>query len=116
MKKWFDRNKVLLITFGITTIILITLTYFQLNYILQHLNELEEYAQTGVISKPLSKFGTIGIFNIITFGIWVLMLLIILWKMLFPSKESVKNAFHINDFEFIFGLPSNIRRELKKDE
>lgn len=116
MKKWFDRNKILLLAFIITSIILVIFTYFQLNLILQHLDELEVYAQTGEISEALNKFGTIGIFYVILFGIWAIMLLVILWKILFPSKESAKSAFHVNDLEFIIGLPSNIRRELKKDE
>lgn len=83
---------------------------------MQHLPDLHHYAETGVISEPLNKFGTIGIFNIFIFGIWVILLFVILWKIIFPSTQSVKNAFHVNDFEFIFGLPSNIRRELKKRE
>lgn len=116
MKKWLNQNKTLLIIFGITTIILIALTYFQLNFIIQHLPELQQYAETGEISKPLSKYGTLGIFNIIVFGIWALLMMVILWKAFFPTKESAKNAFHLNDMEFIFGLPSQLRRELKKDE
>ncbi|MFP3721979.1 hypothetical protein SFC57_24050 [Niallia circulans] len=116
MKKWLNRNKTLLIIFSITTIILIVLTYFQLNFIIQHLPELQQYAETGEISQSLSQYGTIGIFNLIVFGIWALLMILVLWKAFFPTKESAKNAFHLNDMEYIFGLPSRLKRELKKDE
>lgn len=116
MKKWFNRNKTLLIIFSITTIILIIFTYFQLNFIIRHLPELQQYAETGEISQPLSKYATLGIFNIVIFGIWALLMMAVLWKIFFPTKESAKNAFHVNDLEYILGLPSQLRRGLKKDE
>ncbi|MDO7285904.1 hypothetical protein Q5W88_21610 [Shouchella clausii] len=114
MKKWFIKNKILLIAFGITTVVLAFVTYYQLSFILQHLPELQRYAETQVITEPLSKYGTIGIFNLAVFGVWVVLLVLILWKALFPSKESAKNAFHIHNMEYIMKLPSSIRRELKK--
>lgn len=112
--KWINRNKIILIIFAVASVLLFTVTWYELNLILKHLPELKEYADTGVITDSLQLFGIIGIFNIIIFAVWVLLLIVLMWNTLFPSKEAAKNAFHVSDFEFLMSLPSNLRREMKK--
>lgn len=120
IKNWVKQNKILLITFAIATVILIFTTYFISISIVQNISELqiqtETITDTELISEQLGKFGTIGIIGLLTFGIWIILMLMVAWKVIFPSKESAKQAFCINELEFLMKLPSQIRREMDKYE
>lgn len=77
--------------------ILIFTTYFISISIVQNISELqiqtETITDTELISEQLGKFGTIGIIGLLTFGIWIILMLMVAWKVIFPSKESAKQAF-----------------------
>lgn len=73
-----------------------------------------EYLQSNELKELLNKFGFFGVINLIIFGFWILFFLTILWKIYFPSTKAVKDAFCISEIEFIFKLPSQLRKELKK--
>lgn len=114
MKKWFKKNKVILIAFAILTLLLLIYSFFQLNAITKHLPDLQIYVETGVISDSLYKVGiSIGIY-IIILSCWTILFTVIFLKMIFPTKQRLKDSFHYSEYEFLYNLPSRIRRELKK--
>ena len=61
IQKWIRKHKVLLITFGITSVITFLLTLFEVNLILSNLKDLEYYATTGIMSDRLQTVGLLGL-------------------------------------------------------
>ena len=114
IKKWLIKNKILLITFGVTSVITFGITLFEINLILTNLEDLDYYANTGIISDGLRSVGLLGVFNIVLIGLWILLLLWIMWKVVFPSPGTVKTTFYASELNFLRDLPSNVRRELDK--
>lgn len=114
IKKWLQKNKVLLITFGITSVVTFLLTLFEVNLILSNLQELEHYAATGIMTDKLKSVGLLGLINLAVIGFWSLLLLIIVWKVIFPDVKSLKRTFYVNELSFLMNLPSNVTRELDR--
>lgn len=118
MKKWFVRNKYLLISFGITSVIFFTLVYIQLSYVLQPevFQELENYIETGEITQPLVNYSVLALISLVFFGIWAVIFVILLWKIIFPTKKSVHDAFLFDNYKYLYNLPREIRKGLNKYE
>jgi|SRR5699024_1955651 len=118
MKNWFNRNKYLFIIFGIVSIVLFGLMYVQISYILQPevLEQLQVYSETGEISKSLAKYSMLAFVSLIVFGIWAILFVVIIFKVIFPTKKSVKDAFLYDNYKYLYNLPSEIRKGLKKYE
>lgn len=117
LKKWFRRNKTLLIMFGISSVLLTILTTIQMSVLLDNLDDLKYYIETGIITKSMYTYAIIACFNLLIAVLWAALLAALLLKLLFPNKETVKNAFCLNELEFLINMPSSVRKGLsRKDE
>ncbi|WP_186672960.1 hypothetical protein [Sporosarcina sp. BP05] len=114
IRKWLVENKILLITFCVTSVITFITTLIEVKFILSNLEDLDHYATTGIISDGLKNVALLGLFDLVLMGFWMLLLLLILWKVIFPSSGTVKNAFFANDLNFLMDMPSRVRREIDK--
>lgn len=114
---WFKANKTLLILFSIITVIFVLVTSFQVTFLLNNLSDLNTYIETGIITNKMYQYGLIAGLNMLIVAIWFILFTILGWKILFPSYQSVKSAFCINELEFLIKMPTSLRKELsRKDE
>lgn len=118
MKAWFNQNKIMLISFAVVSILLIIITAIQINYIVQPhvLDELNNYMVTNEITASLTNYVIMVIINFIFFGVWALLFTFIMWKVFFPTKKTTQEAFQVDSLKFLFEIPSNLRKELKRNE
>lgn len=116
LQKWLTKNKKLLTTFGIISLVAIVVTIIEVNLILSNTNDLQVYATTGVISNELKHVSLLGLFNVAVIGIWTFVFAFVLLKMIFPNYKTVKNAFFIDEFSFLKDMPSQLRRGLDRNE
>lgn len=118
MKNWFKRQKVILISFFILSIILFLVTAIQINIITQPevLEELSNYITTNEITSSLKKYVFVVVINMIVFAVWALLFLILMWRVFFPTKKAMRDAFSIDSFMFLYKMPGNLKKELKRDE
>lgn len=118
MKNWFLRNKIILISFVGVSIVLFIMTGLQINIIIQPevLEELNQYIETKEITSSLRNYVLVAIVNLIIFAVWAILFLMIMWKIFFPTNKVMREAFQIDSFEFLFNMPSRIKKELKRDE
>lgn len=116
MKRWFIQHKTILIGFSITSVILMAAVFYQFNIILQPeaMQDLKIYAETKEITPVLQKYAFVAIISITIFVIWALLFMIIIWRIFFPSKKKVREAFSFDSIEFLYKMPENIRKELKQ--
>lgn len=114
-EKWFRRNKTLLIIFVIFSILLAILTAIQTSVLLDNLDDLKFYIETGSITKSMYTYATIACFNLLIGVFWAVLLAILLLKMLFPNKETVKNAFCLNELEFLVNMPYSMKKGLSRN-
>lgn len=116
-KSWFKKHKALLITFGISSVMFAILTSIQLNFLMGNLEDLYYYAETGEITESMYTYGIIAFVNLIVGLVWIALVLILMWRIIFPDYKTVKNAFFLTELEFIFNMPKSVRKELgKKNE
>lgn len=116
LQDWFTQNKKLLITFGVISLIAIVVTIIEVNFILSNVNDLQTYATTGIISNKLKQISLLGFFNFAVIAIWTIIFAFILLKMIFPNRKTVKNAFFLDELNFLKDMPSQLRRGLDRNE
>lgn len=118
MKNWFVRNRFILISFVVITLIVLILTMIQVNLITQPqvLEDLNGYIETNEISSALKKYVVIAFITLFFFGVWGILFFIIMWRVLFPTNKTLREAFHFDGLEFLYRMPSNLKKELKRDE
>ena len=114
MKKWFLKNKNLLILFGFTSLIVFLLTLLEVSLILSNMSDLEVYAATNEISDSLKTVGLVGLLNVAGLTVWTFLFLFIFLKVIFPNKHTVKNALFIDELKFLGDIPSEIRKGLDR--
>lgn len=114
MKNWLIKHKALLIAFGIGSVLFIILTALQIKVLFDNLNDLQYYIETGEVTKEMYKYSIIGLINLIVGVVWVAILLILIWRIIFPDYRTVKNAFFLGELEFLIKMPTSIRKELRK--
>ena len=118
MKKWFIRHRILLISFFIVSIILTIMVMIQINIITQPdvLQDLKKYIETNNITPSLKRYVFIFIVNLILLVVWAILFTFIIWMIFFPTKKSFRETFYIDSLEFLYKMPSNLKKELKRDE
>ncbi|EME7220464.1 MULTISPECIES: hypothetical protein [Enterococcus] len=114
IKKWITKNNTFLKIFGVFSAVSFVITAIEINLIVANLEDLQIYATTNVISDNLKTVGLIGLLCAFLLIVWILLLLGLLLKMLFPDKKAVKNAFFLSELEFLKELPEEIRKGLNK--
>lgn len=114
IKRWLKKHKTLLITFGITSIIFTIITGFQASLLLENLEDLKYYTETGVVTKEMYQYGIFAGLNAIVGLFWLGLLFLLLWKVIFPDYRTVKNAFCVNELEFLIKMPTSVRKELRR--
>lgn len=60
MKKWIEENKSVLIFFGFITVITTIVSMIEINMILDHTAELQQYATDHIITNDLKKLVYLG--------------------------------------------------------
>lgn len=114
IKKWLLKHKTLLISFSITSIIFAIVTGYQVTLLLDNIQDLQYYAKTGEITDEMYSYGIVGGLNLLIGILWIVQFLFLLWKVIFPDYRTVKNAFFLNELEFLIKMPTNVRKELNK--
>lgn len=113
-KSWFQRNKNLLIFFGFTTLITFLFTLLEINLILTNSSELEIYAETNEMTDSLKTVGMMGLINVLLLGFWISLFMLIILKVIFPSKRTVKDVFFLDELNFLKEIPREFRKGLDK--
>jgi len=114
IRNWLINHKALLITFGITSVLFTILTSLQIKVLLNNLEVLQYYVDTGELSKEAYQYGFVSLINLIVGAVWVALFLILFWRMIFPNYKTVKNAFFLGELEFLIKMPTSIRKELRR--
>ncbi|MGR5966295.1 hypothetical protein ACT7DB_27625 [Bacillus cereus] len=87
MKLWFTKNKKLLITFGVMSLITLIITLFEIHLIVSNAEDLYEYSTSKTVSDDLKTVSVLGVFNMILLALWTFTFIIIFLKIIFPSKK-----------------------------
>ncbi|AOM14426.1 hypothetical protein [Bacillus thuringiensis] len=114
MKLWFTKNKKLLITFGVMSLITLIITLFEIHLIVSNAEDLYEYSTSKTVTDGLKTVSVLGIFNMILLALWTFIFIFL--KIIFPSKKVVHNALFIEELKFLKDMPSQLRRGLDKNE
>lgn len=114
MKKWIIDNKKLLISFGILTITTFILLLIEVNLIINNVYELQQYAVTKEISTTLKAISLIGLLDIALLTAWIVILMYIFLRLIFPNKKTVQNAFFLTELDFLKKLPNELKKGLDK--
>lgn len=110
--KWIKENSLMLKVFAIYSIFTFLFTAYFITLVAENVNGLEQYAQTKIITKDLTQLSLVGIFNFLLAGIWTIYLIFIIFKLLFPKKNSFKNAFFFEELVFLKELPKKVKGEI----
>ncbi|PFA84293.1 hypothetical protein [Bacillus cereus] len=116
MKLWFTKNKKLLITFGVMSLITLIITLFEIHLIVSNAEDLYEYSTSKTVTDSLKTVSVLGVINMILLAIWTFTFIIIFLKIIFPSKKVVHNALFIDELRFLKDMPSQLKRGLDKNE
>ncbi|MFE6139495.1 hypothetical protein [Bacillus sp. NPDC057893] len=116
MKQWFTKNKKLLITFGVMSLITLIITLFEIHLIVSNAEDLYEYSTSKTVTDGLKTVSVLGVFNMILLAIWTFTFILIFLKIIFPTKKVVHNALFIEELTFLKDMPSQLRRGLDKNE
>lgn len=116
MKLWFTKNKKLLITFGVMSLITLIITLFEIHLIVSNAEDLYEYSTSKTVTDGLKTVSVLGIFNMILLALWTFTFSFIFLKIIFPSKKVVHNALFIEELRFLKDMPSELRKGLDKNE
>lgn len=118
MKNWFKRHKILLISFLSLSIILFLMIIIQVNIITKPdvLQDLNNYIETKDLTPALKKYVFMFFANLFLFAVWTILFMFIMWRIFFPTTNSLRDAFQIDSFQFLYNMPENIKKELKRDE
>lgn len=114
MKKWFVTNKSILVFFGFITVITTLVTMIEVNMIMDHMKELQQYATDQIITEELKKIGMFGLLNISLIALWSFLLAFLVYKIFIPNKKVMRAAFCIDELEYLRNLPDQLRRELDR--
>lgn len=116
MKLWITKNKQLLITFGVISLVTLITTLFEINLIVSNAEDLYEYSTNKVVSDDLKIVSVLGVFNMIFIALWTFTFIFIFLKIIFPSKKVVHNTLFIEELRFLRNMPSELRKGLDKNE
>lgn len=116
MTLWITKNKKLLITFGVISLVTLITTMFEIHLIASNAEDLYEYSTKKVISDDLKTVSVLGVFNMILLALWTFTFIFIFLKIIFPSKKVVHNALFIEELRFLKDMPSELRKGLDKNE
>ncbi|MED3090368.1 hypothetical protein [Bacillus toyonensis] len=116
MKLWITKNKKLLITFGVISLITLIVTFLEIHLIVSNAEDLYEYSTKNVVSDDLQTVGLLGVFNMMLLALWTFTFIFIFLKIIFPSKKVVHNALFIEELRFLKDMPSELRKGLDKNE
>ncbi|MDY0855051.1 hypothetical protein SPE26_31280 [Bacillus thuringiensis] len=116
MKLWFNKNKKLLITFGVMSLITLIITLFEIHLIVSNAEDLYEYSTSKTVTDSLKTVSVLGVFNMILLVLWTFTFIVIFLKIIFPSKKVVHNALFIEELKFLKDMPSQLKRGLDKNE
>ena len=118
MKAWLKKNKLHLIILAALSLIFFFMTGFLISYISNPyvLEDLNQYIENNEISPALKKYVVLVVIDLLIFAVWAIFFLIIMWKVFFPNKKTVHEAFQMDTLGFLYGLPSSMKKELKRHE
>ncbi|MED2752079.1 hypothetical protein P4278_32170 [Bacillus thuringiensis] len=116
MKLWITKNKKLLITFGVISLITLIVTFLEIHLIVSNAEDLYEYSTKNVASDDLKTVGLLGVFNMMLLALWTFTFIFIFLKIIFPSKKVIHNALFIEELRFLKDMPSELKKGLDKNE
>jgi hypothetical protein len=113
MKLWFNKNKKLLITFGVMSLITLIITLFEIHLIVSNAEDLYEYSTSKTVTDSLKTVSVLGVFNMILLVLWTFTFILIFLKIIFPSKKVVHNALFIEELKFLKDMPSQLKKGVR---
>lgn len=87
-----------------------------MNLIVSNVSDLQVYSETGVISSELKTVALLGLLNIAIATVWSFVLIYIMLNIIFPNKKTVKDAFFIDELNFLKNMPAQLKRGLDRNE
>lgn len=116
MKRWMNKQKRLLITFGLISLVTWIVTWIEIHLIATNTDDLKEYAETKFISDDLEIVGLVGMLNMTLLIVWTCMFMFLFMKIIFPSKRALQGALYMAEFKFLKDMPNELRKGLDKNE
>ncbi|WP_336992562.1 hypothetical protein [Bacillus toyonensis] len=116
MKQWFTKNKKLLISFGVMSLITLIITLFEIHLIVSNAEDLYEYSTSKTVTDGLKTVSVLGVFNMILLAVWTFTFILIFLKIIFPTRKVVHNTLFMEELRFLKDMPSELRRGLDKNE
>lgn len=114
-EKWFNKNKKMLVIFGIASLLAFFLTLIEINLIAVNVDDIENYINKGIISDTLKNISLLGLLDMALITLSTIIFIIIFIKIIFPNEKSFREALFIEDLVFLKSLPGRLKKELDKN-
>ncbi|MEK4587539.1 hypothetical protein [Bacillus sp. FSL W7-1334] len=89
MKRWMNKQKKLLITFGLISLVTWIVTWIEIHLIATNTDDLKEYAETKFISDDLEIVGLVGMLDMTLLIVWTCMLVLVQIKDTFQRAMGI---------------------------
>ncbi len=109
MKKWVEKIKPWLISQLALTVMLFIGFYFSVTEAQKFSPIIQSYFETKIYNPILNSLAITIMITLIILGVWILNLVVIFLKTIFPTKNSLKSAFAIDYAEDLENMISTIR-------
>ena len=116
MKKSLVRYKKLLISAGISLLLLIVFYYLFTIMVINAPQEVAHYLQTGEMNSEVLPIAGLSVAIIITTLILIVSVLIITIKFIFPNTKAFSSLLMKEEAKQLYDLPKNLKREVFKNE
>ncbi|MDE8277640.1 hypothetical protein PT201_08215 [Erysipelothrix rhusiopathiae] len=116
MKKWFRKNRGLLIAISISLIFIYLCGLWFLSLVVKNQNLVMDYYETGKVATNLNCL-LLPLGLIIFSGlVFIVSSLIIFLRIMFPNSKAFNSLTLKSDRDFLTNLPKNIRKEVVRNE
>lgn len=115
MRKWFSKNKKLLVTFGVSCIVTLFVTLIEIYLITINADDMQNYITNNVISDTLKTISLLGLFDIALITFSTIIFIIVFLKIIFPNKRTFREALFVEEYKFLKDLPVNLKKELDRN-
>ena len=114
IKKWFISNKKALISFLFSSITFIIIAGISVSVLTNNLEDLAYYAETGIVTDAMKTFGLLALLLVTVMTAWLIIMLYLLFRIIFPNASTVKNAFFISELNQLKNIPTEIKKGMNK--
>lgn len=116
MRNWFISNRIILIGFVISSILLTIFAAYTLQVIANHLDVIKYFVDTGIYVDALNPVLIALVATGFILLFWIFFSTVLIWKVIFPTNKHFKEAMHVNDIQFLLSIPNELRKGMNKHE